>query len=206
MLKAFHKEETRMPTQTPAGGLMAASTLTNKNINQDAFALARNLQVPLNGIVIADGVGSHYGAEIASEIAVLAVKDALEDIASPSDVDLTCLFGSAQQRLAGYVDVHIAEFPENLNWQHAFGTTVLCVVETPVEIAIGYLGNGAIFHIRGNFNTFPPTQLLPWTVASYLNPHSLPYEGKNLLYKLLSARGKSAGTPPSVLSLRKDLD
>src|SRR5262249_2604018 len=96
--------------------------------------------------------------------------------------------------------------PADLDWNSAYGTTVLCAFETPRSIMLAYLGNGAIFHIRGNFNTFPASQLLPWAAINYLNPHSLSQNGKNVLYKLLSPRGRDGEIIPTVLTLGKDQD
>ena len=49
---------------------VAAASLTNKVVNQDACGVVLNEKARLSAIVVADGLGSHYGAEIASRIAV----------------------------------------------------------------------------------------------------------------------------------------
>jgi serine/threonine protein phosphatase PrpC len=195
-----------MRTDKTTGGLLAAATTSNKIVNQDASALARNSVVPLAGIILADGLGSHYGAEIASRVAATSLRDALELIERACEVDVPHLFANAQQCLERYVGEHAEELPADLDWANAFGTTLLSVIETNDQILIGYLGNGAIFHIRGNFNTFPASQLLPWTAVNYLNPHSVSKAGKNVLYKLLSARSHGSQIDPTVLKLRKDID
>lgn len=195
-----------MQSSPSMGSLIAAATLSHKTINQDAYAIARNTRIPLAGVIVADGLGSHYGSEIGSRLAAAGLKDSIEEVACTCEVDMIGAFEAARERLVSYVDCHVEDFPSDLDRRNAFGTTLLSAVETPNEIAIGYLGNGGIFHIRGNFNAFPISQLLPWTAVNYLNPHSLPQGGKNLLYKLLSVYSQGAEVMPSVLTIRKDIE
>lgn len=195
-----------MHTDRTTGGLMAAATTSNKKVNQDAYALARNGKVPLAGLIVADGLGSHYGAEVASSTVATTLRGALEQIECSCEIDLPRLFDEAQQGLNRQVREHADELPDDLDWRNAFGTTVISLVETKDQLVMGYLGNGGIFHIRGNFNTFPSSQLLPWTAVNYLNPHSVPQGGKNVLYKLLSVRSSASEIAPTVLALGKDLE
>jgi len=184
--------------------LVAAASLTNKVVNQDACGVVLNEKARLSAIVVADGLGSHYGAEIASRIAVDTAARYLQAIESPSDLDLDRVFSAARHAIDNYASQDGLATPPDLDWDNAFGTTLLCAVETRDLITVGYLGNGGIFHIRGDFQSFPKNQLLPWTAINYLNPHSAPRDGKNVLYKLLSPRRKGPETVPAILTFRKD--
>ena len=84
------------------------------------------------------------------------------------------------------------------------GTTALCAIELQHCILIAYCGNGAILHVRPNFNEFPETSLLPWSAINILNPHSHPVRGKNVLYKYVSATAEIDEAEPTVLVLSKD--
>ncbi len=185
--------------------LAAGATIGNKPVNQDAIAVARNEGAGLVAILVADGVGSHFGAEVASAMVVAKFREALERAVSPCEIDIPSLFFDARTHLERHVKEHAGDLPTDLDWRNAFGTTLLCGVETDDHIILGYVGNGGIFHLRGNFNCFPPSQLLPWTAVNYLNPHSLSQDGKNILYDVLSVDPEHRMTP-TVLSLRKSRD
>lgn len=185
--------------------LAAAATIGNKPVNQDAFAVARNGDAGLVAILVADGVGSHFGAEVASAMVVAKLREALETAVSPCEIDIPSLFFDARTHLERHVKQHAGDLPADLDWHNAFGTTLLCGVERNDHIILGYVGNGGIFHLRGNFNCFPPSQLLPWTAVNYLNPHSFSQDGKNILYDVLSVNPEHEMTP-TVLNLRKSRD
>jgi hypothetical protein len=191
-------------TENSTKALIAAASTTNKAVNQDAHMVVRNGKVPLSAVIVGDGLGSHYGAEIASQLAVETVAQHLRICETANDVDAQHLFSAAGEAIYAYASQDGLQLPPNLNWDEAFGTTLLCCVETEDEVTIAYLGNGAVFHIRGNFNTFPKSQLLPWTAVNYLNPHSIPQDGRNPLYKLLSPRRQTHAMVPTILTLGKD--
>ena len=182
--------------------LLAAATRSAKARNEDACAIVRNGQAGLNAIIVADGVGSHYGADQAATLAVEAVRQSLlaaqpDRLPTPND-----LIQAAQRELARHLEAHKAELPDRLHADNAFGTTLLCAIETDGQIQLAYTGNGALLHLRGNFNHFPPSQLVPWSVMNYLNPHSLMSGGRNALYHIVSPFIAPAGF--TALSLSKD--
>lgn len=185
--------------------LAAAATITNKAVNQDAFAVVRNERAGLVAIVVADGVGSHFGAEVASGMVVAKICEALEMAVRPSDVDLGRMFLDARAHLEAHVKQHADNLPADLDWHNAFGTTLVCTVHTQHQILFAYAGNGAAYHLRGNFNCFPASQLLPWTAVNYLNPQSWWQDGKNILYDVLSPNPEHTLTP-TLLSLQKSGD
>jgi hypothetical protein len=159
----------------------------------------------LAGVVVADGIGSHYRAEVASQFAACALRGALERTQAV-EINFPELFSRVKDNLNLEIEGMAASLPVDLDWDNAFGTTVLCAVDQREELTLAYVGNGAIFHIRGNFNGFPTAQSMPWNALNYLNPHSLPKNGKNLIYKLLSPRCTATESRPTVLSIHKDND
>jgi len=186
--------------------IVAVATQSNKDKNQDSCATVWNQGVPLAALIVADGIGSHFAADQAARIVTESAELTLSGLGADSTVDLEDVFKQAHRRLRKYVEDNAEEIPADIDWGNAFGTTLLCAVETQHRIALGYVGNGALVHIRGNFNTFPESQLLPWSAINYLNPHSFSRNGKNVLYKLLSPRSQGPTVSPAVLSLQKDND
>jgi hypothetical protein len=184
--------------------LVAGATLSIKATNQDAFGVAKNDAAHLSGIVVADGVGSHYAAEIGATVVARAIARGLGSLAASDRLCLRRMYHDAWRDVQRYIDDHADSLPQDIDWQNAFGTTAVCAVETTDGLTLGYVGNGGIFHLRGNFNQFPASQLLPWSALNYLNPHSVPRNGKNVMYKLLAPRSGPEEIAPSVMSLTKD--
>lgn len=186
--------------------ILAVASTSNKDQNQDFCATVRNEDVPLVAMIVADGVGSHFAADQAARVVTESAQLALAKLGADSTVDLEIVFEEAHRSLQKHVDESAEEIPADVDWANAFGTTLLCAVETHRRLLLGYVGNGALVHIRGNFNTFPESQLLPWSAINYLNPHTFSRNGKNVLYKLLSPRSQAPTVSPTVLSLQKDND
>lgn len=195
-----------MQTTDRGYSLFATATISAKHVNQDAEEIAYNPEFPLAAVVVADGVGSHYGAEVASAIVASYLARKLKALLPGECLDMRRLFAGAQQCLRNEVEANLESLPPDLDRNHAFGTTAICVAETANVLTFGYAGNGGIFHIRGNFNTFPSSQLLPWSAINHLNPHALSVQGKNVMYQLLSPWGTPEATVPSVVTISKDDD
>jgi serine/threonine protein phosphatase PrpC len=191
-------------TKTMMASILAVATTSNKDKNEDSCASVRNEDIPLAALIIADGIGSHFAADQASRVVTESARQTLVRLGPESPIDVECVFEAAYQGLQQHVVNKAEEIPAAVDWANAFGTTLLCAVETPAHLLLGYVGNGALVHIRGNFNTFPDSQLLPWSAINYLNPHSFSRNGKNVLYKLLTPRAQSPVVNPTVLSLKKD--
>ena len=193
-----------MATSDRLHGLAAAATISAKAVNQDAQTVAVNPRAALAAVIVADGLGSNYGAEVASAIVADTIAAWLDMLSPDDDLDLQRLFADAHGRLRNEIEERLETLPPDLDWNNAFGTTAICAVEMPNVIACGYVGNGGIFHLRGNFNTFPSSQLLPWNALNVLNPHSISVGGKNVLYKTISPRSKPEDVTPSVVIISKD--
>jgi len=193
-----------MPTKNSMATILAVASISNKDKNQDSCAVVQNEEASLTAMIVADGIGSHFAADQGSHVVTESAASTLAELGKGSPVDLEDVFRKAHTHLKKHVDDHAEEIPADVDWANAFGTTLLCAVETRRHLLLGYVGNGALVHIRGNFNSFPASQLLPWSAINYLNPHSFSRNGKNVLYKLLSPRSQAPAVSPTVLSLQKD--
>jgi hypothetical protein len=182
------------------GGLVAAASASPKVGNQDACATFRT-QGGSVGVLIADGLGSHYRAEVGSRLAVRAAARALE---RGSDLDLDLAFAAAGAAIDAEAQRSRDAWPRSIDDTCALGTTLISAVDTGDHLVVGYLGNGAVHHVRGNFDAFPAAQLLPWTSLNILNPHSCPEQGQPALYRYLGPANPGGTRQPSVVRLSQD--
>jgi PPM family protein phosphatase len=185
------------------GALCAAASRTCKRINQDAARRFANPALDLYGMAIADGLGSHFGAEEGSALVVAEISRAIEGAASFVAADLPILFDDVNQILTATV-LGKADLPPDLDIGAAFGTTAICAVDSRDAWTIGYVGNGAVLHVRGDFNAAPAAQLLPWSAVNLLNPHAVSERGRSALYKFFAPCAPAAQVTPTVLTVSKD--
>ncbi len=185
--------------------IKGAATLTEKKENQDSFSLIHNERLQLHGIVVADGLGSFEYAKEASNFVCQNIKSLIEDIEDIQQFEIESIIKETKNQLVEYALSQNIEIREQV-----LGTTAIIVLHHNSPIVnkdmfkIAYLGNGAIWHLRGNFNHFDEGQLLPWNATNYLNPHSIQQDGKEALYKLFSLSTDENAAIPTVLSLRVD--
>lgn len=182
--------------------LGAAATLTQKATNQDACGYIRRSGGG-KAVLVADGLGSHFQAEVGSRLAVDAAKGWLAD---HSDGSLREAFARAAARIDAEATLTRASWPEGVAPDRAMGTTLICALEVAESIEIGYVGNGAILHVRGDFDQHPSARLLPWSSVNLLNPHSRPEQGQAALYKFLGPFQPPAQREPTVVRLSTDAE
>lgn len=184
---------------------IAATTLTNKKENQDRSSEISNPELQLHGVVVADGIGSFSYAEDAADKVVSFVCSSIEQLKDINELNFETIFSKAKEKLIEFAREKGLETEGK-----TLGTTLIVAVHHPTPdrdydiIKVAYVGNGAIWHLRGNFNHFNESQLLPWNAINYLNPHSIQEEGKEALYKLISVSGNYEEAVPSVLTFRAD--
>lgn len=184
---------------------IAANTLTNKSENQDWFSKIANPSLQLSGVVVTDGLGSFSHAKEASQIVTKFISTVIEELEDISQLKFDDIFNQAKKKLIEYANENDLNAEEN-----TLGTTAIVIVHYPTPereydtIKIAYVGNGGIFHIRGNFNHFNESQLLPWNAVNYLNPHSIQEDGKEALYKLISSSKNFEEAMPTILTIRSD--
>lgn len=175
--------------------LLAGASDGLKVINQDCFAIETVLQGNL--LMVADGLGSFEKSEEASRFCCQNMVKVMKELSlEDNPLDLGDAFLLVYQNLK--------EKYEDLAHQKSHGTTLICCLETKTEYKIGYVGNGGIFHIRGNFHSFPKQYYLPWNAINLLNPHSVPEEGKEALYKFYAPKNMEFTATPTMLTLTKD--
>ena len=193
------------------GSILSTSTITNKSENQDAHDRFRGNK--FNDLYIADGLGSYTEAKVAAAKAVANLKPVGEVFKkskrrggkkSTSQVkEFEKSFKEAANELKNLAEERKKDLPAGNNDQ-LYGTTLLTLRETSDKIYFAYVGNGAMWHIRGNFNSFPEIFPYPWNAINYLNPHSIPQDGKEALYRLISDSGYPEECIPTVLAIDKD--
>ncbi len=176
--------------------LIASAIGTKKSENQDAVCCSKRA---VNVMMVADGIGSlPYAGEAAEEV----VKIMEELILLEPWLDFNTLYERTQMKLE--------EFAKNFGgskWEEnrSFGTTLITVIEEETQFRIGYLGNGAIIHIRSDFMLFEtPPYIIPWSHSNYLNPHSIPVQGKESLTRYFALPNTLDKVRPTALTIEKD--
>ncbi|TVZ60049.1 serine/threonine protein phosphatase PrpC [Flavobacteriaceae bacterium MAR_2010_105] len=188
--------------------IFSSATITNKTENQDDHGCFRGQN--FNSLFVADGLGSFQFAKLSSARVINFIKKKAEsfelnnNLKNPK-VNYPDLFRNAKDDLIGYSNQYIIDNEiDPVDFENLFGTTLITLYETDVKIGIAYVGNGAIWHIRGCFNSFPEPYLIPWNAVNLLNPHSLPEDGKEALYRLISNSKNYQECIPTVLEINKD--
>ena len=182
--------------------------------NQDAVRTADCPVRGLRAVVVADGLGSQEHAGLGARWAVDIVAHLIESAPALapewepahawSEKEMRNLFVQARQGLRERAEAYCAEEDIDCDRENSFGTTLLIAIETETTVWLGYVGNGAIWHIRGGFNDFLENQYLPWNALNYLNPHTLQNsQGKEALYRLISPSDEDE-SEPTILQLQKD--
>jgi PPM family protein phosphatase len=182
--------------------LFASATLTLKT-NQDFASTVENSIADFIGVIVADGIGSHFKAEIASKFCVQKLKEKLEKVETVNQINFEVFFLEVKEELVEYAK-QSSEFDfEKINVEQSLGTTLICVIETAENFVVAYSGNGSVWHVKGDFNEFGPTRYLPWNSTNLLTPHCVEQEGKAALNRYISI--SKAECRPTVLQLSKDL-
>jgi len=182
--------------------IMCVTTATNRQENQDSCEVAEN--EALKAVIVADGLGSYEYADLASKFVTQNIKTQIEH--STEEIDFEKMFKQAKSKLIEYAQDFENKKGITLDKNNSFGTSLIVAIEDAHRIKVAYVGNGAIWHLRGNFNHFNKTKYLPWNMLNYLNPHSVQNEvGKEAMYKLISiSETKDTETVPTVLQIEKD--
>jgi len=183
--------------------IVGVATASLKDVNQDYCICKRFDKIGYTAVAVADGLGSYTNAEKAAGFVCKKLMSILDGYNLGQKFRLEHIFEEINHALREF-----AEKDSNGDFSAlSYGTTLLCCLENQEEIMLGYVGNGGIFHIRGNFEVFPKTQYLPWNSVNLLNPHSIPENGRNALYKLLQPNKTTyEQSIPSIINLNKDED
>lgn len=181
--------------------IFATATITNKSENQDGTG--KKSTDLLNSVFVTDGLGTYKYARKASVSVIETLQEEINNIENISCLSLEKIFRKAKDGLINLSEKEKTE--EDKSVENLFETTAIALVETEKTIKTGYVGNGAIFHIRGNFNEFPAAYPFPWNAVNLLNPHSVSENGKEALCRLISDYPKDYNESiPTVLEIEKD--
>jgi len=173
--------------------------------NQDSFETAINKNLNIKAIIIADGLGSFQYSGLASKVVVKSVKSQIENLKLKEKIDLKNIFKNSKLDLISFTEKYKKRKKITFDQENSFATSLIVLIENEEYVNIGYVGNGAIWHIRGNFNHFNKSKYLPWNSMNYLNPHSIQNEfGKEALYKLISISNNFEESIPTIITINKD--
>lgn len=183
--------------------LIACATNTNKSsINQDYCVTLKNSNIGISGVVVADGIGSHFKSEIAAKFCSIKLKEILEGLIDINELSFEKHFKDIKLALIEYAK-NTDEFDfSSIDKSQSLGTTLICVIDCGETYQIAYAGNGSVWQIDGRFNKFGKNFYLPWNSINLLNPHSIEQEGKAALYRYLSV--SDTQHRPTVLILSKN--
>lgn len=178
------------------------SASSKSGVNQDSCILVENSDLNFTGIIIADGIGSHFRSELGSTYACTKLKELLEATEQLEDISFETFFNQIRIGLIEWAK-HTKEFDFNeINTDQSLGTTLICVIELEKEYVIAYVGNGCIWHIDGGFNQFGKNYYIPWNSINLLNPHSVEQEGKAALNRFISI--SNIPCSPTIIRLTKN--
>jgi serine/threonine protein phosphatase PrpC len=182
--------------------LISCASLTHKKDkpNQDYCETFNNPSLNFKGVIVADGLGSHFKSELSSKFCVKRLKENLENI-DHLVINYSELFLKIKKDLEIYAENNLT--PEE-KASTFLGTTLICALEFEDEYQIAYIGNGSIWQISGNFNHFSASRSLPWNSINLLNPHNIEEEGESKMFKYISTADVSS--IPSVIKLSKNED
>lgn len=184
--------------------ILATATNTSKSENQDNCGEYQG--VFFNSLFIADGLGSFIYPKIASERVIDSFKASAKDFDNIQTKGLQPKFSEvfklAKDKLIGFANENMKA--EDKETQNLYGTTAITVFETEDKIHVSYVGNGGVWHIRGNFNDFPAAYHYPWNAVNYLNPHTTSEDGKEALYRLISNSSDFTECVPTSIEIEKD--
>ena len=184
--------------------IYSIATITNKSENQDCFG--EFVCEPFKYIFVADGLGSYAYPKLASEKFINSFKSKIETSIINDNTDFSKLLLETFKKAKDDIIIFSKDFQKDKNnsTENLFGTTAIVLIETTNKIIIAYVGNGAIWHIRGAFNSFNLPYLFPWNSINLLNPHSIPQDGKEALYKLISDNNDYNECIPTIIEISKD--
>ena len=176
-------------------------TISPKLKNEDFIETIINEELNFKAIILGDGIGSHYKPDEGSKFCVKSLKKHLVNCKKPDELNFKELFKTVYFELKENFD-NIED--DTIDKRQAYGTTLICAIELEDKYIVAYIGNGSIWHIRGDFHTFSPQRYLPWNAINLLNPHTVEENGKEALYKFIALESTENQILPSTIEINKD--
>jgi len=180
---------------TPTGARqradLAVASKPFKDPNQDAGDIYHGQHC--SALAIADGLGSSLDAHLASTLAVRNFLAGVADLDRQAQTIDPDAVRQIWERMVRALAHRSTNNPARYRHQpQALQTTCTAVIELPDSYLISYLGNGSIFHIRGDFWSFWERRW-PWCVTDLMLGHSFLNEtGKDTLYGIVGPSGLTA--------------
>jgi len=184
--------------------IMVTASVSPKAMNQDYDGYFQNEKANFSTIMVADGIGSYENAQEASKLAVEFLISKLSMLDNTEELNLEEVFYLTQTSLMNEVKLKGVA-------SSTLGTTLITLLETKEAFTCAYVGNGAIWHIKGDLLEIPRRiRPIPWNAMNYLSPHSIMNEaGKEALTRYLS--NDEGPQPqitrqacPSIFTIKKD--
>ena len=181
--------------------LLSAHSVTEKSTNEDFISSFKNDKLNFKGVILGDGIGSHFKPELGSKFCVSELVNLLEECESTNDLNYNLLF----EKVSNSLKKKYADTSNDIEFTQAFGTTLICILEFKDKFISAYIGNGSVWHLRGNFPVLINKQrYLPWSALNLLNPHTIDEGGKEVLYKFFALKSSDKQIEPSIITISKD--
>jgi PPM family protein phosphatase len=171
---------------------------TNKSENQDGkgeFEVDSS-----NYVFVTDGLNSSVYSPEDSQNIVNSFHRSIARLA-PQDIKFlhSCLNKFYNKAKQGSV-----RFDKKEQAEKTLATTSILVTEIEDRIIIAYTGNGAVWHIKGNFNSLPDSFLFPWNAFHLLNQYKFSGKAGRNQYQSGLNNDNDEENSPSIIEIQKD--
>jgi hypothetical protein len=155
-----------------------------------------------SGLVVCDGVGSSACSDRAAVWASKRISHVIVS-ADPSDISPSLLRTAFSRAKEDLIEDEPRLRIADSDHPTCLSTTVITVVERKDDYLIGYMGNGAVHMVPGDFLSFVRQNRWPWSATQVLVPQtSLSDSGTEILDVVLSPH--SSCKDMRVISIEKD--
>ena len=128
---------------------LAEMTDTGRVREHNEDAIGSNGDIGL--MVLADGMGGHNAGEVASEMAVTAIRDALLDVLTPEMIDSEVIkCDDAVREAVIYANEEIFEQARTRAGCEGMGTTLVMTLFHQDKVTYANVGDSRIYRIRKN--------------------------------------------------------
>lgn len=133
-----------------ANGLkLAVYGLSDVGLNREHNEDSIGWDIELGLIMLADGMGGHNAGEIASELAVTAIRDALLDVMTPEMLDTNLIkCDEALREAVVYANEEIHEQANRRVECAGMGTTVVITLFHDDKVTYAHVGDSRIYRLR----------------------------------------------------------
>lgn len=133
---------------------LAVYGLTDVGLSRDHNEDSISWDVELGLVMLADGMGGHNAGEVASEMAVTAIRDALLDVLTPEVVESKVIkCEDAVREAVIYANEEIHEEANRKIECAGMGTTVVLTLFHEDKVTYAHVGDSRIYRLRnGEFN------------------------------------------------------